>query len=170
VFFTRQLSLRPGRYTIESSAADLEATKVAARKTALVIPVPDATKLGLSSITLVRRLEDAQGEDPFVMGTKRAVPTLVDRVPVGGKNALSFFFTLYPLAGGEKTDAIVEFFLEDKLVGGGKVELPAVQPDGRIPYIATIPLASFQPGLYEVKVRALQGQQAVQQSIFVTME
>lgn len=170
VFFTRQLNLRPGRYTIESAAADLEATKVAARKTALVVPVPDATKLGLSAITLVRRLEDAQGEDPFVVGTKRAVPTLVDRVPVGGKNALSFFFTLYPVAGGEKTDAVVEFFLEDKLVGGGKVELPAVQADGRIPYIATIPLQSFQPGLYEVKVRALQGQQAVQQSIFVTME
>ncbi len=170
VFFTRQLNLRPGRYTIESAAADLEATKVAARKTALVVPVPDAMKLGLSSITLVRRLEDAQGEDPFVVGTKRAVPTLVDRVPVGGKNALSFFFTLYPVAGGGQTDAVVEFFLEDKLVGGGKVALPAVQADGRIPYIATIPLGSFQPGLYEVKVRALQGQQAVKQSIFVTMD
>ncbi len=170
VFFTRQLSLRPGRYTIESAAADLEATKVAARKTALVVPRPEATKLGLSSIVLARRLEDAQGEDPFVVGTKRVVPTLVDHVPTGGKSALSFFFTLYPVPGGEKTDAVIEFFLEDKLVGGGKVDLTAVQADGRIPYIATIPLASFKPGLYEVKVRALQGQQAVQQSIFVTME
>lgn len=174
VFFTRPLALAPGRYTIEASAADIEATKVAARKTALVVPEPKPAALSLSAITLVRRLEDAPAtpnpDDPFVVGAKRVVPTLQDRVPIGPKTALSFFFTAYPVAGAEAPEAVIEFLLDDKMIGGGKVDLPAVQADGRIPYIATIPLEKFQPGLYEVRVRIRQGEQATQRSIFVTME
>lgn len=174
VFFTRPLLLLPGRYTVEAAASDQEALKIAARKTSLVIPAADPSLLALSGIVLVRRLEDApavaDADDPFVVGTKRVVPTLQDRVPVGEKNALSFFFTIFPVAKASPPEATIEFFLDEKLIGGGKVELPAVSSDGRIPYIATIPLAKFQAGLYEVKVRVRQEQQSVLQSIFVTME
>lgn len=174
VFFTRQLRLAPGRYSIESAAGDLEGTRVSARKTSLWIPTPDSRHLGLSAIVLVRRLEDAPentlADNPFVVGNMRVVPTLEDHVPVGGKNALSFFFTIYPLLVPDPVDAAIEFYLDDKLIGGGKVELPPALADGRIPYIATIPLEKFQPGLYEVRVRARQGQQSALQTIFVTMD
>lgn len=174
VFFARQMSLAPGRYSIESAAADIEATKVAARKTSLVVPESKPGALGLSGITLVRRLEDAPAspntDDPFVVGKQRVVPTLQDRIPVGGKNALSFFFTIFPTKSVDAVQASIEFVLEDKVIGGGKIELPLPQADGRIPYIATIPLEKFQPGLYEVKVKVRQGQWAGLRSIFVTME
>ncbi len=174
VFFTRQLLLPPGRYTIESAAGDLEASKVAARKTALVVPKPDPAALAVSAITLVRRLEDApanpSADDPFIVGKSRVVPTLADNVPVGGKNALSFFFSIYPAAGADPVEAGIEILLDDKAIGGGKLQLPAPLADGHIPYLATIPLEKFKPGLYEVRVRALQGQRTALQTIFVTLE
>ena len=104
------------------------------------------------------------------VGKQRVVPTLQDHVPAGGKNALSFFFTLYPSASGVKTTATIEFLADEKSLGVFPVELPQPQANGSIPYIATIPLAGFKPGLYEVRVRALQDQQRALQTFFVTMD
>ena len=174
VIFTYPLSLAAGRYTIESAAADVEGNKVAARKTVLIVPKVDESVLSISSPVLVRRLDEApanpQPGDPFIVGTKRVVPTLQDHVPGGPKNALSFFFTIYPGANTAKVAAGIEFFLEEQSLGSVPVDLPAPQPDGSIAYIATIPLANFKPGLYEVKVRALQGQQVALRSLFVTID
>jgi hypothetical protein len=65
---------------------------------------------------------------------------------------------------------VIEFLLEDKSLGGAPVALPQPHGDGSIPYVATIPLAGFSPGLYEVRIRAVQGQRGVQESFFVTIE
>lgn len=178
VIFTYPLLLAAGRYTIESAAADIEGKKIAARKTALIIPTSDETMLAISAPVLVRRLDVApakpQGDDPFIVGNKRVIPTLQDHVPGGAKSALSFFFTIYPGAGqGAKADkptAAIEFMLDEQSLGGAAVELPAPQADGSIPYIATIPLANFKSGLYEVKVRARQRQQSALRSFFVTID
>lgn len=174
VIFTRVIKLEPGRYTIEAAASDIEGKKIAARKTALVVPGISAGKIGLSGITLVRRFDEApatpEADDMFVAGKKRVIPTLQDAVPGGPKNALSLFFTIFPAPGAEKPTAEMAFLLDEKMVGGGTVELPPAQADGSIPYVATVPLEAFKPGQYEVRVRARQGQDVVQQSIFVTVE
>ena len=174
VIFARTLFLPPGRYTIESAAADLEAKKYAARKTSLIVPNAKPDSLAMSNIALVRRLDDAPAnpdiEDPFIVGKKRVIPTLQDNVPAGGNNALSFFFTLYPSAAEDKTTATIEFLSDEKSLGVFPVDLPQPQANGSIPYIATVPLAEFKPALYEVRVRALQGQQRALQTFFVTMD
>lgn len=174
VIFARPLALAPGKYTIEAAASDLEGKRIAARRTSLIIPAVDASLLALSTPVLVRRLDEAppkpEATDPFIVGNKRVIPTLQDRVSGGDKNALAFFFTVYPgaIEGAPAVD--IEFLLEDQSLARVPVSLPSPQADGSIPYIATIPLANFKPGLYEIKVRAKQAQQFAQQNFFVTIE
>lgn len=174
VIFTRTLALAPGKYTIEAAASDLEGKKIAARKTSLIIPKPDPKVLAISTPVLVRRLDDTpaqpEANDPFIVGNKRVIPTLQDHVTAGEKTALSFFFTLYPRPGEAMPTVEIEFLIEDESLARIPIALPAPQADGSIPYIATIPLANFKPGLYEIKVRAKQAQQSAQQDFFITIE
>jgi VWFA-related protein len=174
IIFTHPVALGPGRYTIEAAAADVEGKKIGARRTSLILPPALEGGLAMSTPVLVRRMDVAgvgsSPNDPFLVGGQRVIPTLQDRVPGGEQNALSFFFTLYPAPEGEKPAAVIEFLLEDKSLGGAPVALPQPHGDGSIPYVATIPLAGFSPGLYEVRIRAVQGQRGVQESFFVTIE
>ena len=64
----------------------------------------------------------------------------------------------------------MEFFHDEQKLGEGSPDLPAPLADGRIPYIANIPVDKFGQGLYEVRVTARQGSTADRQSIFVTIE
>ena len=171
--FTKPVNLPPGRYTLESAAADNEAGKIAARRVSVVVP-PRGTAgaLALSGLTLIRRVDKAPAqpdhEDPFVVLRNRIIPTLSDKIV---NKALSLYFVVYPHLGStEKPVATMEFFKDDVKLGEGPVELPAALADGRVPYIANIPADKFQPGLYEIRVTARQGAAADRQSIFVTME
>lgn len=174
VFFTRQVALPPGRYTVEAAASDLELGRIGARRSALIVPAAAPLAVGLSQMALVRRLEDAPANpdpaDPFVVGNKRVVPTLVDRIPRGGKNALSIFFNAWAPAADVAIEAAMEFIRDDKSLGVSRLQLPAPQADGRIPYIATIPLESFEPGLYEIRLTVAAAGKAVRQTMFITME
>ena len=173
--FNRQLNLRPGRYTLEAAVADREGQKIAARRIAVVVPGRPEKTVSLSSIVLVRRMDQApptpEPDDPFLNGVNRVVPTLNDAVPGGAGKALSLYFVVYPIPGAaDKPKLTMEFFDGEKRLGGGEPELPAPGADGRIPYIATTPLDAFKPGLYEVRVTVNQGGASDVQSTFVTIE
>jgi hypothetical protein len=64
----------------------------------------------------------------------------------------------------------MEFIRDDKSLGVSRLQLPTPQADGRIPYLATIPLDAFEPGLYEIRLTAAAGGKAVRQTMFITME
>jgi VWFA-related protein len=171
--FVKPVKLGPGRYTLESAAADNESGKIAARRVAVVIsPQPDGAAVALSGLTLIRRVDkvaaQAEAEDPFVVLQNRVIPTLRDSV---SNKALSLYFVVYPSpAIAEKATVTMEFFRDDAKLGEGSPELPAPLADGRIPYIANVPAEKFAPGLYEIRVTARQGSTAVKHSLFVTIE
>lgn len=173
--FTKTVNLRPGRYTLESAAVDREGKKIAARRTAVVVPAPPEGKVALSGLTLIRRTDQAPAEpepgDPFIAGASRIVPMIESAVPGGAGKVLSLYFVIYPASGATAPPSLsIDFFHDDQRVGGGEPALTAALPDGRIPYIANTPLDSFPPGLYEVRVTARQDGVAARQSLFVTIE
>lgn len=129
----------------------------------------------MSGITLIRRFEKApetpESDDAFVQGVSKIIPTLNDTVP-GGKGAvLSLYFVVYP----ERTSTdvpklLIEFLKDGKLITRGAPDLPKPDARGVIPYVANSPIEGLDGGQYEIRLTALQGGKAAQQSTFVTIE
>lgn len=177
--FSKQLTLRPGRYTLESAVADQEGNRIAARRASLIVPAQPIGRVALSGIAMIRRTDKApaspEPDDPFIVGANRIIPMLHSTVPGGAQRTLSLYFVVYPAAAPDSAPAeapilAVEFLRDGVGVGTAAPELPVPLPDGRIPYIANTPLDAFAPGLYEVRVTVRQYGTSARQSIFVTIE
>ncbi len=159
--FNKHFDLAPGRYTVETAVADFLGDKASARKAVLMVPPPSAG-VGLSNISLVRsytpHVAATDAGDPFRFQDGKVAPSLNESVP-GGKGAqLSLFFVIYPEAGNAAKPGVeIQLMQDGKAIGGGALELPAVDKDGRIPYVATIPIETLPAGQYQVKVTARQG-------------
>lgn len=159
--FNKHFDLAPGRYTVETAVADFLGDKASARKAVLMVPAP-ASGVGLSNVSLVRsytpHVTATDAGDPFRYNDGKVSPSL-DEMVTGGKGAqLSLFFVIYPEAGNAAKPGVeIQLMQDGKPIGGGALELPAVDKDGRIPYVATIPIESLPAGQYQVKVTARQG-------------
>ena len=159
--FNKHFDLAPGRYTVETAVADFLGDKASARKAVLMIP-PPAAGVGLSDVSLVRsytpHVAATDAEDPFRYQDGKVAPSLNESIS-GGKGAqLSLFFVVYPETGNAAKPGVeIQLMQDGKPIGGGALELPAVDKDGRIPYVATIPIETLPAGQYQVKVTARQG-------------
>jgi VWFA-related protein len=164
---TYQVSLPPGRYTVESAVMDREANKAAARKTSVVVAPPRAA-IDISSISLIRRLDpqsaDAASIDPFHYQGNRVVPRLdaeVQNAPGGG---LSFYFVVYPQASeASKPQLTLELSKDGQPLGAISPQLPEPNERGAIPYIASFPLEKFPAGQYELRAVVRQGAGAAEE-------
>lgn len=157
---TYHLDLAPGRYTLDSVVMDREAQKTSARRSAVVV-LSKPPGLGISSMALIRRVE-AQAEDdpqdPFHFQGGKVVPTLEESIQASTAGELSYYFVVYaPNAGGDKPQLTMQFMKDGTPVGQASPELPAPDKDGVIPYVASLPLANFTPGNYEVRTVVKQG-------------
>jgi VWFA-related protein len=174
LILTRPLTLAPGRYTVESVAADYEANKMAAKKSVLVVQ-QQAAGPALSDLSLVRRIdkpaESPDLADPLQLAVGRVIPTLIDGVPGGKSAALSVFFMVYGEDGSaEKPQLVLDLLQDGKVVSRSKAELPAADASGAMPYLANIPLESVPAGQYEFRATAIQAGKGAQRSLFVTIE
>jgi VWFA-related protein len=168
------LHLAPGRYTVETVVLDREAEKVGARRTALVVPAPAPGRVGISGLSLVRRVDaqQTQAEDtnPYRFEDKRVVPTLDNVVEAAPGGGLSFYFVVYPSDGnGEKPQLTMELSRDGAPVGSAAQELPAANATGVIPYIASFPLSNFPPGQYELRTVVKQGASAAEERAVFTV-
>jgi hypothetical protein len=171
--FVRTFRLEPGRYRLEMVAVDQRARRASVRKSVLLVPPPSAG-LGLSSLALVKRVEAVvegalDSADPLRMGTSRVVPYVAEPAFRAG-DAVSLFFVAYPRPGADGRPSLtLEFAREGAVVGRSSVELPAADPLGRIPYVASVPTQSLAPGRYEVAAVVRQGAAAAQERAFFTV-
>ena len=171
---TRVVNLPPGRYTVESVAADQEGQRVAAKKSVLVVP-ETPSMLGLSDLTLIRRL-DAPAEfpdpmDPLHIKAGRVIPTLVDAVPGGAGKMLSVFFTIYPdQAAGEAPRLILDLLKNGELIARATPQLPEPDISGAIPYLANTPLDAVTPAQYQFRATLINGNSSAQKSIYINIE
>ncbi|WP_321476423.1 VWA domain-containing protein [uncultured Paludibaculum sp.] len=171
---TRAINLAPGRYTVESVAADQEGQRVSAKKSVLVV-MRHTGEASVSDITLVRRIdkpaEERDPQDALQVPVGRIVPTLIDSVPGGSGKLLSLFFTLYPDETSQDPPKVVLDLLRDgQVVSRTSPALPPAGPDGSIPYVANIPLDSVAAAQYQFRATLVQGNFGAQKSIYLNIE
>jgi hypothetical protein len=172
--YKEAFTLAPGRYTVETAVHDEESGAVSARKAVFVMPA-QPQGVALSNLTLVRRFEPkVEGipeEDTFQFRGGRITPTLSTTVRGGAGSRIALFFIVYPdLTVDEKPRVTVEYLQDNIVIGRGEVDLSAPDASGRIPYVMSSPADSMKPGMYEVRAVAQQGNRAVEERTFVTIE
>jgi VWFA-related protein len=163
----RQVTLGPGRYTLETAAVDRTANKVSVKRAAFEV-APVSAGPALSSVSVIRRAEplptDAPpSSDPFRVEGIRLVPNLDAQVQKSTNANLSLFAIVYPAAGAEAPTATLEFWRDGKAVGRAQPELSAADKEGHRHCVAVLPTAAFAPGNYEVRLRVAQGPATVEE-------
>ena len=165
--------LPPGTYSLEAAIADRNSGKIGVRKSTLTVPA-SSSKLAISDVVVVRRsdpLKDNQILDPFYFPGGKVVPTLTTTLKGGPGNVLPFYFAVYPdPAIKDAPKLTMAFYKEGQYLGAAEAPLPAVQRDGRIPYIANLPADKFTPGAYEIRVGIKQGGSSVEENVDFQVE
>ena len=158
LIFRRPFTLPPGTYSVDFVAQDRDSGRTSVQRSALRVTPPQA--IAVSSVAVVRRLEEAGPEvpadDPFRVDRTRVVPNLDVPIAKAQNEALSVFFTVYAAPGASPAMAL-EFLRGDTLVARARPELPAAGSDGRIPYVGTFPITTFEPGRYSVRALVMDG-------------
>jgi VWFA-related protein len=169
--------LAPGRYTMEAAIVDRIDNRVSVRRSTFVVPAPRAG-VALSNLILVRRVdtnpgeerslgpEDDRGPDPLRFTGGKVLPTLDSELTAGDGAQLTLYFNVTPLPGnGGKPELNLEFYNDGKLVARSPVTLDRPEADGRFPYLAVSDVSKLNPGDYEVRVVARQGNTAAEERL-----
>lgn len=152
LIFKRPFTLKAGAYTADFVAQDRDSGRTSVQRATFT--VPPAGGIALSTLTVVRRIEEAGAEvpadDPFKVDRTRVVPNLNLPIPKSQNTSLSVYFVVYTGPGATPKMAL-EFLKGDTLLARAKPDLPAAGPDGRLPYVVTVPIDGFAPGEYSVR-------------------
>jgi hypothetical protein len=158
LIFKRPFTVPPGRYTVDFVAQDRDSGRTSVKKTTLQVPPPAA--VAVSTVSVVRRIDEAgpdvPPDDPFRIDRTRVVPNLDVPVARTQNESLSVYFVVYAPAGATPKMAL-EFLQGDTVLARAKPELPAADKDGRIAYVGTFPIATFEPGHYSVRALVMHG-------------
>jgi VWFA-related protein len=163
-----QAELAPGEYTLDSVVMDRNANKIGVQESTLKVPVA-SSKLSMSSVVVIRRTEKVDGDqalNAFYFPGGKVVPTLTHTLKGGPGNMLPFYFTVYPDPSiSDAPKLIMNFYKEGEYLGAAQAQLPPVQKDGRIPYIADLPADKFTPGSYEIRLNIVQGDSQAEEKV-----
>ncbi len=176
VLFYRETELPPGRYTIETIAWDAPAGKSSVSVGAIEVPAFDETKPRMSSVVLLKRAdrltaEEQKKDNPFHFGEVVVYPNLGDPLRKSVARQLTFFLTVWPAKGASGALKLtIEVRQQERVLGQTSAELPAPDTNGRIRHASALPLDSFQPGSYELKLTVTNGQNSVSRSTSFTVE
>jgi VWFA-related protein len=155
------VELSPGAYTLESAVMDEEAQKTGVQRLTFTVPA-EAKGVGISSLTPMRsytpNVKGLDPTEPFQFQGGSVTPTMDTVVKKVANSALRLFFTVYPDPSiSAKPSVEVEFLQNGKSLTKVPMELPAVDSEGRIPYLMTIPAEAIPAGSYDVRATARQG-------------
>ena len=172
--FTEHFDVPPGRYTLESAILDGKAASASARKSVFVIPSASSS-LGVSSVTVIRsfkeKAESTSPEEPFLTAGKLVTPTISPAIKKGDGQSVSFFIVIYPDGKSTvKPQLSMQFNKDGQPLGAGTPELGEPDSTGRIRYVATAPVASLEPGNYNVRFVVKQGIETAQESVTFAVE
>ena len=165
IIFKRRVVVPPGRYTVEIVAQDRDGGLTSVQR--MPLEVPEQQGLALSSIVVIRRTEHGAAaaagapEDPLRGEAMRIVPSLNDPIQKAVTPKLPIYLVVYPAPGATAAPQMtLEFSSDGKPEGRNRVMLPAPDPDGRIRFLAPIPIERFGAGQHELKVVVRQGSDA----------
>jgi hypothetical protein len=173
--YTERVDLPPGRYTLETAVMDEQGETVSADKRSILI-APAEGKLGLSSVAVIRTLKDKDpsttAADPWLMGEKVVSPTLEPEIKKATTSSLPFYLVVYPNLEqkGVAPELTMEFTKDGQLLGSGPAQLPAVDKDGRIQYVAQVPVQQLPTGNYSVRFVVKQGNESVDEIVTFVLD
>ena len=174
VVFKRKLVVPPGRYTLELVAQDRVSAATTVHRAPLAVSPADG--LAISSVVIVRRMEPAPPvqpgapEDPLRGEAMRIVPSLDDPISKAATAKLPVYVIVYPVTGGGTPQMTLEFSSDGKAEGRNSVVLPAPDPDGRIRFLAPIPIAKYELGRHELKITVRQGSAQAEEKTAFTLQ
>jgi VWFA-related protein len=163
ILFYREADLPPGRYTLEAVGYDATAQKASVETATLDVPKVEGDRVRMSSVVLVGRAEKAassaaQGDNPLYYGETLLYPNMGEPFRKATSQALGFYFTVY---GGKDPaaprKATIEVLKGNVPAGKVTADLPAPDARGRIQYAGALPLQSFPPGSYNLRVTTTDG-------------
>ncbi|MDQ3649973.1 MAG: VWA domain-containing protein [Acidobacteriota bacterium] len=176
VLFYREAELEPGRYQIETIVYDVPSGKASARTMSVEVPGVDGSKLRLSSVVIIGRVEELSAADknpnnPLQAGDVLIYPNLGEPLKKATAKRMAFFFTAYPAKGdGAAPKMMIEILQGTRTLAQLQSDLPAPDATGRIQHASALPLDSFQPGTYELRITVRGAQGSVSRSAQFTVE
>lgn len=175
ILFYKEEQLPPGRYVIETAAYDAPSGKVSARSDSFEVLPTDSAKLRLSSLVLLKRAdrltpEEQKQPNPFHYGELLIYPNLGEPIRKSVMKQLPFFFNVSMPQGAKNAPKLsIEVMQGGQRLARLQSELPAPDAKGMIQYASAIPLDSFQPGEYELKIVVSDGPSNAARSIGFTV-
>ncbi len=158
LIFKRAFTLPAGQYTVDFVAQDRDSGRTSVQRSRLMVAPADS--IAVSSVAVVRRVEEAgpdlPADDPFRVDRTRVVPNFDLPIVKSQNPNLSVFFTVYT-APGVIPKIALEFLKGDTVAARARPDLPAADANGRIPYVVTFPIGSFDPGRYSVRALVMHG-------------
>jgi VWFA-related protein len=174
ILFYRELDLPIGVYTIESIVFDANAAAGSARVSTLAVPPPDPASLGMSSLVLVRRIEEVNdpprpGEPspPLYVGRSLLYPNIGEPITKSTDRELPFYFTLY--GPREGVTARVQLLLNGRELADAPLALPA-SSGPKVQHVGRLPIASLPVGTYELRIHVAGGARELSRSAFFTIQ
>jgi VWFA-related protein len=165
--------LPPGRYTLDSAVMDGVGNRISARKSVFIMPQVNGS-LGISSVAPIRDMK-AKGEtpagDPLLVANQVVSPMISPTVKKTDVKGLPFYVVIYPDKNSTAKPTLeMEFSKDGQVLGKGAPPLGNPDADGKIQYVATVPLAQFEPGSYQVRFIAKQANQSADESVSFSIE
>jgi len=165
VRFYRETRLPAGAYRLEAVAYDAVAGTAGGARASLEVPPAVAGRLRASSLMVVRNVEKlaSDGEAaprPLAYHDVLLYPNLNRPLHREAAKELTFFVTAWPAVERPGVEAQVEVRQHGHRVASTPPTRLLPDPDGRIQLASSVPLASFTPGAYELRVTLSDGRDA----------
>jgi VWFA-related protein len=165
VRFYRETRLPPGQYTVEAVAYDALAAVAGAVRSRLEVPAAPAGRLRASSLIVVRSAEKVEAgsrgsERPLQYHDLLLYPNLGRPVRREPGRDLTLFVTAWPAEERPAVSAQVEVVRDGRKVASTPPAHLVPDAEGRIQLASSLPLDSFRPGAYELRVTLSDGRDA----------
>ena len=113
---------------------------------------------------------ERRGDNPLYFGDLLLYPNLGEPLGKAKDKTLSFYLIVDPASGGVAS-ATLEIMQGTQSLAQLPMELPKPDTSGRISHVAQLPLASFPPGSYVLRITLTQGgQKEVRDAPFTVVE
>jgi VWFA-related protein len=175
ILFYKEERLPPGRYVMEAAAYDAPSNKVSVRSDSFEVLPSENTTLRLSSLVILKRADRLTAEEqkqpnPFHYGELLIYPNLGEAIRKAAMKQLPFFFNVYMPQGAKAAPKLsIEVIQNGQHLARVQSQLPAPDATGLIQFASAIPLDSFQPGKYELKITVSDNTASVARSIAFTV-
>jgi VWFA-related protein len=160
ILFYRETELPPGQYTLDAVAYDAGANAASVKSFPFEVPAPGPSGAVLSSLVVIDHVEqvpaaDRDPKNPLYFGELLVYPNLGDPLRKSLAKAMGFYFTVRGPANARK--AQLEVLKDGQVTSRFPLDLPTPDATGLIQHAGTLPLQTFAPGAYEIRLSVLAG-------------